>query len=305
MARQYIVYEKPSAGEVFGSFLMMLVIVGFVVLIAAYISWIILIVFAAIGAAIGLCYALYVYIRAFIRAVGTGYTPKSNGVVLGLLEKLFVISATTSSTAFSDSIGIASNAVARSRAYRVISFRKWMWLIAALSIMVFGLCLIAAVILLEFSLLIGAVCVLLGILAVICLLYFVTALGYALFFAEKFSLSSAADQLDFSGFGFHLGTGFYELGCSASIFYASFGRMIAQMWSETHTLAQNNFSDAMSRPIFSVPKWLYLVSPVPLYFWTTLLSGLAAVLLTLEFILIFLAFFLFTCFSKLVSLLHR
>ncbi len=302
--RRYVVYTRPTLGEVLGSLLVYLIIAFILIMLAVYVSWIILAVFVGIGVVIGLCYALFIYIRALIGAIraGVGYSARSSGAVMAVFERLFVISLTAAQTAFQDNLTIASNAVARSQGYRVLSFRKWMWLVVALAVIVFGLCLIVAVILAELGILAGVALAVLSVLALICLLYCIAALIYALIFGGKIAWTAVVDQHDFSCFVFNKYATFSDVGRAFGIYFPWIGRCVAQLWQETLTLARDNFTDSLTRPVLSLSRWLLFVSPVMLVPCACLYTVLVALAFGLLFLFAWPAFVIWTCIAKLISL---
>lgn len=302
--RRYVVYERPSAGELFGSIMVFLVILALIISILWWIGVTALIVFLCIGGAIGLGYALFVYVRAFISSVSTvwGYTPNSSGVLMGTLEKLFVLSATSAQTAFQENLNVASGAITRSRAYGIISFRKWMWLVAALSVMVFGVALIIAVILLEFSLVLAVAAAFVGLIAALCALYIVAATFYALFFAGKIAVVAIRNNIDFTCFIFNTFATFGDWVHAFPASFKSLGMSVSELWSETLTLCRDNFTTALSMPLLSLLKWLYLVSPAPLVLWAGLFTALKCLVFGLVFLLVWLAQLVWTCIVKILHL---
>lgn len=301
MGKKYVVYEKPDAADVFGSIIMFLAIAVFLGLLIFYLWGIVLIVFLCVGAAIGLGYALVMYIRALVntlRSMG-GYVQRSNGVAAGVLEKIWVVSASTASTAFHDNLSVASGALTRSHAYRLLSFRKWMWLFVALTVVVFGLCLICAVILLEFALVFAVAALFVSLLLAICAIYLVVAFFYAIIFSGKFTCNALANGSLFSPLAFYRGVTFREWGYSFTGCFGALGGAVRMLWSDTLTLSRDNLADARYKPLYSLYKWLQIVSPVTLFLWSAIYTALMCIFLTLIFIFALIAQFFWTCLSKL------
>lgn len=308
--RRYVVYERPSAGEVFGSVMVFLVIFALILGVAAWLSWWILVVFVGIGAVIGFGYALVVYIRAIKSSISTmsGYSPNANGAVLKVLEWLAVFSLTTAQTAFADNVSVASGALTRSRGYGIISFRKWMWLIAALAVIVFGVALIAALILFELGLLAAVVIVLLGLLFVVCLLYLAAAVLYALAYEGQITFTVVKKHINFSRLtsNFNSYVTFGDCMRAASNFFdLSLRWAIMDQWSDSLTLSKDNFTDALSMPLLSLMKWLKLVSPAPLMMWSCVYIALMCIVLTLVFIVLWIGLLLWTCMYTVIHLFHK
>lgn len=268
------VYVKASPGEVLGSLMTLLIIGAVILVLALYISWYILIGFLAVGAIIGLAYAVYVYVRAFVNSVrlATSYVPKSKGALIRIVEKMFYVSFEAAKTAFSDNLGIASNALTRSRAHRIISFRKWMWLITSLSVIIFGLCLISAVILLQLGLVLLSAFIIAVIVLCVCAVYVVIALFYMLYESVKILLSESKKHLNFTALEFKRSANFKSLGESFTLYFSSIGKIIYGLWRECVFLSRMNLSSASTRRFYSLSKWLLFLSPGPLFIWAALIT---------------------------------
>lgn len=294
--RQYVIYEKPSMADIIGSILVVLIIAFIVGMFAAYVGLIVLFVFLGIGGAIGLVYALFVYIRAFINTLRNmgAYAPRSTGAVTGVIEKCFVLASKTASTAFFDNISVASSALTRSHAYRLLSFRKWMWLVAALSVIVIGLALIIFFILLQLFIVLMIAAFILEVFLAVCALYFVAACGYAIFFVAKFMVGGIGSANPFPAFAFRRGATFGDMGHTFIDYFASLGNAVRGMWSETMTLARDNVNDALSKPLLSLSKWLQIVSPAPLVLFAAIATALMCIVFTLIFIFAYIAQFFWT-----------
>lgn len=296
------VYVKASPGEVFGSLLTMFIIGAIIFVLALYISWYILIVFLGIGAIIGLVYAIYVYIRAFANSVrlASSYVLKHSGVLIKFIEKIWFVSVEAAKTAFSDNLGVASNAITRSRAHRIISFRKWMWLVAAISVIIFGLCLIAAVILVQLSLVLLCFLIIIAIVLCICAVYMVVALFYMLYESVKILISQSRKNLKFSSLAFRISANFKLFGQSFIQYFASIGKTISGLWRESVFLSRLNISSASTLRVFSLSKWLFLISPVALFLWAAIITIIFSIVLALIYLITFIPLLVWTTIMQIV-----
>lgn len=305
--KKYVVYEKPSASDIFASLVVTGVIIAIIAMLVIYVGMIVLWIFLGIGGVIGLAYALFVYFRAFFRTIGSmsGYAPRHTGPIGIFLEKLFAFTAAASKAALTDNLMMAGSAVARSNQYRIISFRKWMWLVAALSIFVFGLALIVAVILLQFGLLFSGTALVLALVFGVCVIYLVSALGYGAAVSGGFAAGALRNEIDLSGYSFTGWAGFSDLKNSLSLAFSSYGRMLSSLWRDTLDKSRDNFSEGLSRGLTDIKKWLYMVSPVGLCLWAGIATALSAIVLPLTFLVMWIAQFFFILGVKFVSLFRH
>lgn len=305
--RRIYIYERPSLGEGFASFFTMLIFVSIFVFLALYVSYIILIVFLSIGAAIGLVYALFISLRALIRASKAllQYTPKRDGSLSRFFEKIIFLATNTARLAFSDNLRIAGNAFVKSRAYKIISFRKWMWLTTAFSIFVFGLCLIATVLLSLFAFLLAIVIAISSFIVFICVIGIAVSILYALIFASIIGLTAVKNNFDISGFTFKPNATFGIICQSFVKYFLSFGSAITELWQEFISLSRMNISSAAGRPIYSLIKWVFFASPAPLFIWTVTYTVLLVIIFVVFYVLIFIPLFLWTCLASIISIFHK
>lgn len=299
-SRKVVIYERPSAAEVFGTILTILILGAIVVCFAAWLSWWILIAFLGVGVFIGLVYALIVYIRALFHAMGNlgSYVPRSNSAVLGVIEKLFALNAMTAVEAFNTNRFNAGSALTRAQSYRLISFRKYMWLIAALSMVVFGILLIGAFIALQFGIFLSLAAALVGVVAAICFLYFFAAFFYGLGYETAYFFGSCRSELDFSCYTFTRYVTFRDVADCLRTAFSPLGRMISEFWRNTLDRARDNFTDGMSRPLYSLYRWLQLISPATLVLWAGVWTLLGCIFLPILLFFMWLGLLLFTCVIK-------
>lgn len=151
--------RRGSGSSLLGGFLakifIVLAIIAIILLIAGFISWYILLAFLAVGVLIGLVYAIRSYIRGCITAKRSliSYTSAHTGKLAEIFDKVLYFNIETAKNAFIENKSVASNALSKAKILRVLSFKKWMWLIVALSVIVFGCIIIAGVVVLQFILL--------------------------------------------------------------------------------------------------------------------------------------------------------
>lgn len=146
--------ESSSPKKFLAKILIVLLVIVLILIIAALISWYILLGFLAVGALIGFFYAIRSYGRGCIAAKRSlaSYRSSRTGKLAEIFDKLLYFNIETAKNAFSENKSVATNAFFKSKQLRVLSFKKWMWLIVALSVIVFGCVIIALVAALQFIL---------------------------------------------------------------------------------------------------------------------------------------------------------
>lgn len=147
--------ESSSPSNFLAKILIVLAVIAIILILAAFVSWYILIGFLAVGVMIGLFYAIRSFVRGCITAKRSlsSYASTRVGKFSIIFDKLLYFNVEAAKNAFAENKTVATNAFSKSKSLRILSFKKWMWLIVALSVMVFGCIIIALVVILQFILL--------------------------------------------------------------------------------------------------------------------------------------------------------
>ena len=147
-------YREPISGsDIFAGLILFLVIAAVLAMMALYIGAFILFIFLGIGVGIAFIYAIVVYIKSFATAIPTMKKVSGSGVISTIFLRYFVLLKETSILTFKDNISIAHSSLIKAHSYRLFSFKKWMWLIVAPSILIIGSGLIILLAFLQFGLL--------------------------------------------------------------------------------------------------------------------------------------------------------
>ena len=131
--REYYYHRDP--GHAFGCFLLTLVLAAMLIFAIVYIGMIILYISLGIGCFIGFVYAIISYVRAHITAAKY-YSVKYKG--LGVVRRFTAYMKDTARDSLSENLYVAKGAFNRFLFHRFLSFRKWMWLVVAPSVLIFG-----------------------------------------------------------------------------------------------------------------------------------------------------------------------
>ena len=132
-------YRRPiNGGDLFASIILFLIIVSIIAVLAVYLGAFILFIFLAIGVGIAFIYSIVLYIKAFIRAISNTKNISSKGTISTLLLKSLLLLKESSWLALKFNINIAHSSIIKAHSYKFFSFKKWMWLIVAPSVLILG-----------------------------------------------------------------------------------------------------------------------------------------------------------------------
>ena len=274
-----------TSADIFGGLVVFLVIAGIIAVIFVYIGWIGLLIFLGIGAAVGLVYAIYIYVKSFVSAIKTIGGVSSSNVLKTTLLRWFTLFKIASADAFGDNVSVSKNAITKSHAYRFFSFRKWMWLMVALSTFIFGTALIVAVIVVQAVLIAVAASVLLGIIFVMCAAMFIADLFYAIIFTIiKFPSALAYKDNVFKSFDFSKGASIRYIPAYIAKYFVTVISYLQGIWSENLSLGKNNVATASTRRILSIKKYFLYMSIIALCIIALLVDAVILISLTVVFV---------------------
>lgn len=275
-------------GDIFASLFVFLVFAGIFAVIFFYIGYIGLIIFLSIGVAIGLGYALYIYIKNFVAATKSLSSVSSTNLFKTTVLKWFTLFKIASRDAFSDNVAVARSALIKSHAYRFLSFRKWMWIIVAPATFILGSFLIVAVIALQALLLLTAVLIVIGIIFILCVLMFIADIVYSIIATCKnFSLAFAGKDNIFKCFEFSISSNFKAIPTSAKNFFITLGSYVKGIWDENLALGKSNIRMGSGYKLLSFQRYFLLISVVTLILIAIVFILLMSLVLCVSLILIF------------------
>ena len=261
MSKYYLV-EEPDAGDVFGGFLVFIIIVAALFSFLLYIGAIALFIFLAIGVLIGGVYALIVYIKAFITACKSLSDVRGRDGFATFFAKLWQIEKITAITAFKNNFNVAKYAFGRAREFRLLSFRKWMWLIVAPSVILIGSAIILLVIMLQVGIVLWLLQIFLLAVGVAFLLSLLVSFGYSTWVIGKKFFANLPIDNPFKQVNFLKAFNFRFLKLFCKNYFVLVGKNIKTVWEEGKWLITSNLSLSGGYTILNVKKYILLTSPV-------------------------------------------
>lgn len=298
-------YVEP--GDIFASFFVFLIFAGIFAVIFLYIGYIGLIIFLSIGAAIGLGYALYIYIKCFVAATKSLSSISSTNLFKTTVLRWFTLFKVASRDAFADNVVVARSALIKSHAYRFLSFRKWMWIIVAPATFIFGSVLIVAVIALQALLLLMAVFIVFGIIAILCALMFIVDIVYSVIATFKnFSPAFTGKDNIFKCFEFNISSCFKAIPTSVKNYFATLVSYMKGIWDENLALGKSNIRMGSGYKLLSFQRYFLFVSIATLIIIAIIFNVLMLLVLSIAFIPIFATNILWTLIATLIRvILHK
>ena len=282
-------YRRPDAGDIFGTLLVILVIALIIFAFVAYFGAIILFIFLGIGVAIGAVLALVIYIKELLNALGSLKSYMGANGFTTFLGRWFMLFKVTTVNSFKALFTCAGNALAKSSGFKFLSFKKWMWLVVAPSVIIFGVGAMAAFTLLQIGIILFLVQIALYLLCTIVSLYLLVCVGFSIvksfaIMLGKLMLDSPFAHLDFSTLVTYNQYGKYCKGYYLSVFDC-----FLHMYKETASYVKSNFIIGGTYPFFSIKKWFYYISAITMFPITAILSVLFVIVFSVISVPLFIA----------------
>ena len=296
----YYVYRRPDPGEVFGSVMAVLVVVALFFFIALYFGAIVLSVFLGIGIAIGFAYTIYVYIKSLVSACrNLGGASVSNRLLAFLLGWLKLVGL-TSLYAFRENLQVANNAIIRAGGYRFLSFKKWMWMIVAPTVLLIGTALILFLALVHFGIFFALAYLALWLIVAAFALMLAVSVVYAIInTVRNFPDAVSVNGNIFTSFDFTRGAQFGELfPIYIKGYFTTLWGYITSIFSDNWSQSGTNFSAASYHSLVSFWHYFLLISPVGLMAVSVLAAVLVGVFFGAVFLPMLLANVIWLCISK-------
>ncbi len=289
--------KSGCASSIISTLAVIIVIFIIGLILFSYIGLIALLIFLGIGVGIAAIYALVVYVRALItasRELGGG----TNSFV-GFLKNWVKLFCLASRYAFKENLTVASNALGKSRQYKFISPRHWMWFIVAPAAIIIGSLVIVGVIVLQAVIFMALAFILVMAMAVYALIAFLFACGYAMFFSVK---NTVAEGLrDVFTFNFTRSATLSEFGSSVKQYFVGLCTVMASVWQQNLSIGQSNKSYASSYKIIQ-PQYVFLFATfMAMPIVSVLYFAIVFIIALVCFIPIALVSFIWTLIAMLIS----
>ncbi|MBQ4099148.1 MAG: hypothetical protein IJC87_03370 [Clostridia bacterium] len=285
----YYVVKEPDAGDIFGSIMAFLVVLFIIFAFAAMIGFYILLIFLGIGVLIGMGYAIYAYIKGFINACKTISGVHGRNGLTSLLLRWFVLFKNASVFVIKDTFAIAKNSLVKAGAYRFLSFKKWMWLIVAPTVIVCGLSMVIVVALLQVALVLSIAYFILVCLAVIAAIYLLVSTVYAIIKVGAGTFDALGNYNPFSATDFSKYFTFSDIGRFSGEYFRNIFSAIRELWGESISLMTYNFSSAKGYPVINIFRYFFFVSPLMIFVMACIFIALAFIILSVVYVPLLLA----------------
>jgi len=220
-----------------------------------------------------------------------GYVSKpSNWIIPNFAYKWINVSWETIKCAWGYNIGNIKDLFMMFGSYRFLSFRKWICLFSALSVLIFGTLASLSIVLLDLSLILLVIALVLTALALACVFFALAGLGISIGVSTKNYYTRIRES-------------YYSSATILSAYitqsgYREFVQIIKNYFSESVTYVKDGFTTFKTLPLMSFMKWLKLGSSSMMFISGSLMFVIYATIHILTISVLFIFF-------KIVSIFHR
>lgn len=260
-------YDRPDPGSCLGTVLVILLVIAILAMVAIFIGFYILLAFLIVGAVIGAVCAVFCILKAVPQTVSEYRQRRFNGTgLLGTLQRICWFYGYMGKNSVLNDVDFAKNFYGKASGLRLRSFKKWMYLIAALAVLACGLLILAALlvatVLLVWALIVFACTVALAALAIfVCI-----CAGYLLYVALRQMLSGIKAAFSPSCYRFAGKRKFSDLAEVPQTFYRQWKAWVGNAWTVMLDYGRATRRSTAHlrwfhpRALFSFGQWL--ISPV-------------------------------------------
>lgn len=290
----YRVYDENEVNSYLLVAMIMLIFVGLMVALVLYVGAIILAIFLSIGAIIGFVYAMIVYVKAFIEACKSVGGVRGKSGFSSFLRKWLYLIGKASLNAFKANFTAAHNALIKSSVYKLLSFRKWMWIIVAPSELIFGTVMIVFVVALQIAIAASAASLIaLLILAALCI-FIVVGIIYSVGKVSSLEGTSLSYNNPFGAMSFERYYTFSDLLSFPKEYFNTIFRAIKDMWRNCISTYVTNTASAKGFGYLNIGRHYLLISSIVMVPMMALFTAVTFVLLSVLFPVLFIIEFFWT-----------
>ena len=280
-------YNGREQGDFFSGLLLFFVFCSIFVLIGLYIGSIILFIFLGVGVAIGLVYSIIVYIRSII-SLKYKFNFKNCTSIKQILLMWINFFKDVSKISFFENFNVARNAIAKSRMYRFLSFRRWMWLIVAPSVIIIGSILICLIIIVQVLLFVVSCFILSVVLLISSLICLIINLFPATAFACRLCFRTIKNNSPIKELCFDGSKSLSEIFKLVPHYFIKIFEYSKKTHKECLKKSKRNIANSKIISLKNLKKYYLMVSPVALF----LITYLVLMINNIFYVVIFLPLFI-------------
>lgn len=295
----YYIRRGPDLSDILIGIIIFLFIGAVIALGTLYIGAFILTIFVLAGVLIGGVYAVIMYVKAFIRACKELYTVSRPTPFANLMAKWWFLIKTTAKYAFLNNFEVAGNAFNKSKNFRFLSFRKYTWLFAAISVIVVGTLMIFFLTCLQIQLILCVILLILSLIFIAICIYLLICFIYSVIMVVKNAINAFKNNNHYTAINFSSTFTYAQLKHFCLNYYGKVFDAIVKLWDMGVSLTVSNVASGRGFGLFNIYRHFLILSSVTIMPVTILTIPFYFIVSSLIFVALFIAEFVWGLIVKL------
>ena len=302
-----VYYDRDEAcADCFGWLMALLVVVAIIVVAILYIGAYILLAFVIVGAIFGVVVSVFALFKSLPDAINdTRYMYTSGNMFLSIIAHAWCFIKSLVVNTVKNEIGFASLAFSKSQGFKLLAFRKWLYIAMGVAVMVCGLLVVVAILMFFVTLVLGIVAAILSLAVALIALTAGVSIIVDIAVSGKNFVVSFIDDTVFGCFKFNGWAELSDIGAIPVDWVSNMWSMIRDAWEKSLEFGSDIKDNFSYHPWYSPMKYISLAFWLMMPVACALITAIASVLLFIVSIPVYIANILFILVKSLVGLIKR
>lgn len=304
--RPYYYDRDEACADCFGWLMALLVVVAIIVIAILWIGAYILLGFVIVGAIFGVVVSVFALFKSLPDAINdTRYLYTSGNMFLSILAHAWCFIKSLVVNTVKNEIGFAKLAFSKSQSFKLLAFRKWLFIAMGVAVIICGLLVVMGILMFFVTLVLAIVFAIISLAVALIALTAGVSLIVDIAMSVKNFVVSFIDDAVFGCFKFNGWAELSDIGAIPVEWVGNMWSMIRDAWEKSLEFG----SDIKDR--FSYHPWYSPMKYITIAFWLmmpvacSLITAIASVLLFVVSIPVYIANILFILVKSLIGLIKR
>lgn len=304
--RPYYYDRDEACADCFGWLMALLVVAAIIVIAILWIGAYILLAFVIIGAIFGVVISVFALFKSLPDAINdTRYMCTSGNMLLGILLHAWCFIKSLVVNTVKNEIGFASLVFSKSQGYKLISFRKWMYIAMGAAVTVCGLLVVMGILMFFATLVLAIVFAIISLAVALVALTAGVSLVVDMAVSVKNFVVSFIDDTVFGCFKFNGWAELSDIGAIPVDWVSNMWSMIRDAWEKSLEFGSDIKDKFSYHPWYSPIKYITLAFWLVMYVACAIITAIVSVLLFIVSVPVYIANILFILVKSLIGLIKR
>lgn len=304
--RRYYYSRDEACADCFGWVMALLVVIAIIVIAVLWVGMYILLGFVILGAIFGVVVSVFALFKSLPNAISdTRYLYTSGNMFLSILAHAWCFVKSLVVNTVKNEIGFASLAFSKSQGFKLLAFRKWLYIAMGVAVIVCGFLVVIGILMFFITLVLAIVFAIISLAAALIALTAGISLIVDIAMSIKNFVVSFIDDSVFGCFKFNGWAELSDIGAIPVEWVGNMWSMIRDAWEKSLEFGKDIKDNFSYHPWYSPMKYIslafWLVMPVA----CALITAVVSVLLLVVSIPVYIANILFILVKSLIGLIKR